>query len=241
MEIHIESDEALFQLSQFLEKGDVFKTKWSGGGLSPHMDLVTRVEKVARTHPDAAAAGDTLMKSLPELASGLVDLARWMGTIGTPAWSESPKVPNIVKVADYELTDEQPPQLQSCTTNDRFWSMFSREAGIGALYRDDPSFVAEMNRELAEGNLFVEGFQAYPLHDFNIRHFIKFTDLPGTETFDLTKQLADIDKSAGWFQELNIGSDDSTKDFHDMLIAKGKELKTFEERFPFEKVFMYFL
>lgn len=69
------------------------------------------------------------------------------------------------------------------------------------------------------------------LRECNIRHFFNFTDLPGTETYDLTVRLADPTTSRSWFNEMSIGNDDSTEDFHDMILGKKEELETFDEKF----------
>ena len=232
MEIHIEDDEALFQFTRFLEKGDVmFQRNWKFGGTTPFHDLSKQAEIVSK-NPDMKEAVGHLYTSTTDLASGLVELAKEMGTIlrnNPPVWARQAKVPDILKVATYQVQDTEPPELQSIEKNPNFWAMFSRENVFNALYAGNHQMQAGMAQALEDGQLFFGPYKAYPLREGNIRRFFKFTDLPGTQTYDLTVRLANPKTSRSWVNEMSIGNDDSTKDFHDMILEKKRELDPYEQ------------
>lgn len=106
MEIHIEDDDALFQLTKFLEDGEkMFQKSWKYGGTTPSFDLKEKAVKVEK-NPETNEAVGHLYTSTTDLASGLVELAKEMGTIlrnNPPVWARQAKVPDILKVANYQV------------------------------------------------------------------------------------------------------------------------------------------
>ena len=58
---------------------------------------------------------------------------------------------------------------------------------------------------------------------------IEYTDLPGTETFMLTKKLMNSENNSGFF-ECRVHAPSSMESLHDTLEAKSKSLTTWESK-----------
>ncbi len=184
-------------------------------------------ESIKKHYSEEEASGLKFFQSREDFARGLVQLGQYQKTIISgqhmPNWAKLAPISDILTPFEVEKDNDDPPNIQSCTLNEKFGILFSRENTFEKLLR--PQLVGEFRAAMTnDGEVFLDRYRAYNLPRSNIPSLVGFKDMPGSATHWLTKLLIDPKHREIFHQETYIDNQDGLKFLDDLVLEKSRDM-----------------